>query len=101
MDPIRAVSTVVVTAALGGGAGTGIGWLLGTQMPNYYRSVFMGGSDPNFDPVAVGIGQGLTQGLAGGLVVGTAIVALLVWREIIIERARQSRIPPPTIGSEP
>ena len=35
--------------------GAGIGYLIGTSMPGYYRSIF-GGTDPNFDPVTFGLG---------------------------------------------
>ncbi|MHC4404759.1 MAG: hypothetical protein ACYTG0_34340, partial [Planctomycetota bacterium] len=59
--------------------GLGVGFALGKYVPEYYRSVFPGGRDPQFDPVAVGIGQGLTQGLLLGVVTGLVLVAVLCW----------------------
>jgi hypothetical protein len=79
---IAAVATVVACTVLLAGVGAGIGWALGTCVPGYYRSVFPGGNDPRFDPVAVGVGQGLTQGAAGGVPVGLAVVAILAWRDV-------------------
>ncbi|MEQ1822138.1 MAG: hypothetical protein ABL949_06495 [Fimbriimonadaceae bacterium] len=67
---------------MGGGlAGFGVGWLLGSFVPNYYRNVFVGGRDPSFDPVAVGMGSGLTQGLMLGFVAGIAVAWITAWRE--------------------
>lgn len=47
-------------------AGAGIGWVLGTFAPGYYRTVFRCGDSPEFNPVQVGVGLGLTQGLGPG-----------------------------------
>ncbi|MGL4462539.1 MAG: hypothetical protein ACRC1K_10310 [Planctomycetia bacterium] len=81
-----AVATIAFCTVLFAGLGGGVGWALGTYFPGYYRSVFRGGNEPWFDPVAVGVGQGLTQGVAGGVVVGLAVVAILAWRESRLRR---------------
>jgi hypothetical protein len=70
------VASAVVFAALGGT----MGYFIGSQMPGYYRSVFVNGDRATFNPVEVGTGQGITQGLAGGAVIGLILVALVVWR---------------------
>jgi hypothetical protein len=77
----RAVGWIAVTAVLFSAIGAFVGWLIGTKMPGYYRSVFGGGSDPSFDPVAVGFGQGLTQGLILGASVGLVLVLANWWKE--------------------
>ena len=68
--------TVFGSASLGGLIGLGIGAALGAFNPGYYRSVFSRGGDPNFDPIAVGIGQGLTQGVVFGGIIGLILVAM-------------------------
>jgi hypothetical protein len=73
------VVAVFGSAFLGGLVGLGIGVALGSFVPGYYRSVFSNGADPNFDPVAVGIGQGLTQGVVFGGIVGLVLVAMFYW----------------------
>ena len=71
--------TVFGSAFLGGAIGLAIGAALGVFVPGYYRSVFVGGNSPGFDPVAVGIGQGLTQGIVFGGCCGLAAVAMFYW----------------------
>jgi len=71
---IASIAAVFGSAFLGGLIGLGIGAALGTFVPGYYRSVFHGGDNPQFDSVAVGIGQGLTQGVVFGGVVGVVLV---------------------------
>ncbi|MEO2032148.1 MAG: hypothetical protein ABGZ35_08685 [Planctomycetaceae bacterium] len=73
------VMTVFGSALPGGLTGLGIGAAIGSFVPGYYRSVFTRGGDPNFDPVAVGIGQGLTQGVVFGGITGLSLVALFYW----------------------
>lgn len=82
MKITSSISTFVGCTLLGAGIGGGIGYALGKLAPGYYRSVFVGGNEPSFDPVAVGIGQGITQGAAGGIVVGLALVVLFIWRDV-------------------
>lgn len=85
-------SVVVVfgTAFVGGLIGLGLGAAIGTMLPGYYRSVFSGGSDPNFDPVAVGIGQGLTQGVVFGGITGLLLVGMFYWYRVQMQRNQQS-----------
>ena len=71
--------TVFGSAVTGGLIGMGIGAALGLLVPGYYRSVFPNGVDPNFDPVAVGIGQGVTQGVVFGGVIGLVLVGMFYW----------------------
>ena len=85
---IWSVAIVFACALIGGLIGAGIGAALGSFLPSYYRSVFSGGQTPNFDPLAVGIGQGLTQGVGGGGAVGIIIVALFYWHRGRGERAK-------------
>ena len=54
------------------------GYFLGTKFPGYYRSVFSNGSSPEFDPVAVGVGQGISQGFIGGAVAGVLIILIII-----------------------
>lgn len=71
--------TVFGSALAGGLLGLATGAGLGNLIPSYYRSVFSNGSDPTFDPLAVGIGPGLTQGLGLGCLVGLGLVAMFYW----------------------
>lgn len=83
---LRSVAVVIGSTVITGLAGLGIGLGLGTYVPGYYRTVFRGGDQPGFDPVAVGIGQGLTQGVVLGAVLGLCIVAIHQWRQSRIDR---------------
>lgn len=90
----RAITWITVTSVLFALIGAGVGYLIGSKMPGYYRSVFDGGNSPYFDPVAVGFGQGLTQGLALGVTVGLILVLASWWKEsrlatIAVEERRQ------------
>lgn len=73
------VATVFGCVLLGGLLGLLIGAGLGSFAPGNYRSVFSHGSDPGFDPLAVGIGQGLTQGVVFGGFLGLAVVGMFHW----------------------
>lgn len=91
MTALKALGIVYGTALICGAAGALIGALLGWLVPSYYRSVFFGGHEHGFDPVAVGLGQGLSQGLLAGLGVGFAILFLMIWREVALEKAAIAR----------
>ena len=67
---------VLGSTVLGAASGMALGALLGTFVPEYYRSVFANGGRPQFNPVAVGIGQGVTQGAVLGAIVGVLLVGL-------------------------
>lgn len=77
----RAVAWILTTAILFASVGAAIGYLIGTNMPGYYRSVFGDGGSPHFDPIAVGFGQGLTQGLVLGVTIGLILVLAAWWKE--------------------
>ena len=80
---IRQAFTLVLATTLAFTAIGGlIGFLLGRFLPNYYRSIFIQGREPDFDPLAVGVGQGLTQGVTAGAVVGVSLVALMTWYRV-------------------
>ena len=79
MPLLWSVVTVFGSAIFGGLIGIGIGTAMGMLIPGYYRSVFSTGGEPNFDPVAVGIGQGLTQGVVFGGIIGLILVAMFYW----------------------
>ena len=89
---VASVLTVLVTALIGGMIGLGIGLTLGSLTPGYYRSVFSNGSQPGFDPLAVGIGQGLTQGVGGGTLIGLAIIALFYWYRSRVAKTHGSNV---------
>jgi hypothetical protein len=74
MTITRAIAIILATAIGLGTAGGAIGFGLGKYAPSYYRAVFVTGRDPDFDPLAVGIGLGITQGMLGGLFVGSVVV---------------------------
>lgn len=72
---------IIIGAALGFGAiGAALGLTLGRVAPAYYRGVFQGGDQPDFDPVQVGLGLGLSQGLICGVLAGIAVVLAAAWR---------------------
>ena len=74
MNPFSAIVCTLVSAVVFALLGSGVGFLLGRFNPEYYRGVFRNGDSPDFDPIAVGIGQGATQGLVGGILVGLIVV---------------------------
>jgi hypothetical protein len=77
---IRELLTLVFSSTLFfTGLGGGVGFLLGIFLPDYYRTIFRGGNEEGFDPLAVGIGQGLTQGLTAGAIVGVLLAVVLTW----------------------
>jgi hypothetical protein len=76
---IWSVGTVFGSAVAGGVLGLLIGAALGAFAPGYYRSIFINGDSPSFDPLAMGIGLGLTQGVFLGGLVGIVLVALFYW----------------------
>lgn len=84
----RETHTILFSTTIGftllGGA---IGYSLGRFLPSYYRSIFSAGRYPDFDPIAIGIGQGVTQGVTAGAVVGTLLIFILAWY-----RAKTSRV---------
>lgn len=77
----KAIVVVVTCALIVTAIGALMGGAIGAFVPGYYRSVFRGGHEPEFDPVAVGVGQGATQGIAGGVLVGMILVGIIAWRE--------------------
>jgi hypothetical protein len=95
----RAVMTVFICVLISGEVGAAAGYLLGRFNPGYYRSTAPALRDANFDPVSFGVGMGLTQGLAGGVFAGLALVAILCWREVKLNRSKPA--PPGTVRSNP
>ena len=77
----KAIVVVVTCALIVTAIGALMGGAIGAFVPGYYRSVFRGGHEPEFDPVAVGVGQGATQGIAGGVLVGVILIGIIAWRE--------------------
>ena len=73
----RALKTIVGCTVVGGVIGTTLGYSIGRFLPDAYRSLFEGGHDPNFAPVAVGIDLGLSQGLMLGALVGIAATLIV------------------------
>jgi hypothetical protein len=68
----QSLAAIGCTALLGGGAGAGIGWMIGTHAPDAYRpsvvTDHLVGTDhlESLSPVQFGVGQGLIQGTIGG-----------------------------------
>jgi hypothetical protein len=101
-DGIRAAAggssiSCSLIAAFGAGfavAGTLVGYGLGTFLPGYYRGVFLGGRQPDFNPVDVGIGLGCSEGLMLGVVVGLVVVVVLAWC-----RSRRASPNKPSLGA--
>lgn len=91
MTTKTALATVLTWAAVFACVGSATGAMLGTVVPEYYRSLFHGGQSPNFDPVQVGVGLGATQGAASGIAVSILVVALFAWRDSRFTRAAHDR----------
>lgn len=72
----KPIVVAVVGALVGGLLGATIGW----AAPGYYRAVFLNGSDPSFNPFAVGLGLGATQGAGAGAALAGAILVLNIAR---------------------
>ena len=87
---VWSVAVVFGCVVLGGLIGLGLGGALGALAPGYYRAMFSRGTDPGFDPLAVGIGQGLTQGVGFGGAAGLVLVALFYWYRI--QSNRRNRV---------
>ena len=87
---VERVTVFVAGLAVVGGLGGGVlGYLIGRLLPGYYRSVFPQGTEPHFDPIAVGIGQGIPQGIAAGVGIALILVAIKAWHEVQLSRASQ------------
>ena len=75
----KAVATVAATAVICGLGGLGVGLLIGTVFPEFYRATISAARQPGFNFAAFGAGLGMIQGFGVGLVVGVFIVAILCW----------------------
>lgn len=76
---LRGGATVLLCTAIGGALGLLVGAALGQFLPDYYRSVIPGGNQPDFQPLAVGIGLGLSQGCGLGALCGVGLAGLQFW----------------------
>ena len=91
MNVLKAMATVVGSALGFGAAGTGVGYLLGTFAPSFYRQTFPIRDPDNFDPLEIGLATGLINGLIWGLVIGILTVAIVAWKETrSIRKPRQA-----------
>jgi hypothetical protein len=79
MTIIKGFAIIIGSAIFFAIAGGVIGYLLAVVIPQYYRDVFRAGQNPNFDPVAVGLGLGITEGAIAGLFVGAIVVVAVTW----------------------
>ena len=96
MTIFRGFLIIVLSCVAFAGAGLANGYGLAVFVPNYYRSVFVHGREPWFDPIVVGIGQGLTQGSVCGLVVGCVVVLATAWYNA--RRSPRAAEFPPSFG---
>ena len=81
MNVFKALATVVGSALGFGAAGTGIGYLLGTYAPNFFRQTFPIRDPESFNPLEIGLATGLINGLIWGLVIGILTVGIFAWKE--------------------
>jgi len=71
----RVVAIVLISAFAGGVAGTLIGIVLATTIPDFYRSPLNGG-DASTNPIGMGIGLGFSEGMTLGFLLGVLIVCV-------------------------
>lgn len=79
MTVIRGFVITIASGFIFGLLGAGIGYLLGSIAPDFYRTVFRIPPELRIDPVQDGLGLGLTQGIGAGLLVGLVIVVVVAW----------------------
>lgn len=65
-------------------AGGFIGFAVGKLIPGYYRSIYLNGNSPDFNPTDVGIGCGISAGLIMGIIVGLGVVFIVTWHQVRI-----------------
>ena len=95
MTILRGFAIIIGSAIFFAVAGGAIGYLLAITIPQYYRDVFRAGQNPDFDPVAVGLGLGITQGAIAGLLVGAIVVIAVTWYNV-----RKLAAPEPLPGNQ-
>ena len=89
MTLFKALATVVGTAIGFGIVGTGIGALMGTFTPGFFRHLMPLHDLENFNALnalELGIGLGIVNGLLWGLIVGVLVAAIVSGREILMSR---------------
>ena len=86
MTLFKALATVVGTAIGFGIVGTGIGALMGTFTPGFFRHLMPLHDLENFNALELGIGLGIVNGLLWGLIVGVLAVAIVSGKEILMSR---------------
>ncbi len=79
MKVARGFAITIASGLAFGLVGAGMGFMLGTFAPDYYRTVFRIPSQASIEPAQAGLGLGLTQGLAAGLTIGLVIVVSVAW----------------------
>ncbi|WP_417738499.1 hypothetical protein [Rosistilla oblonga] len=79
MTVVRGFAITLTSGLVFGGVGAGLGYLLGTVAPDYYRTVFRLAPEVAFNASQLGLGLGVTQGTATGLIVGLVIVVSVAW----------------------
>ena len=89
MTLFKALATVVGTAIGFGIVGTGIGALMGTFTPGFFRHLMPLHDLENLNALSaleLGIGLGIVNGLLWGLIVGVLVVAIVSGKEILMSR---------------
>lgn len=86
MTLTKAFLTVLLSMALGGVIGGGIGYAVGRFFPDALRVQFRHAAQPEVDPVQVGTGIGIPQGVMLGAVVGLGITAVMAWHDARVRR---------------
>lgn len=102
MTTKTALTTVLIWGVVFACVGSAIGAMVGAVAPEYYRSVFLGGRSPDFNPLHVGIGLGARQGAASGIAISIVVLALFAWRDLhSVRPAIESDAPTTDLRSRP
>ncbi|TWT56843.1 hypothetical protein KOR42_01980 [Thalassoglobus neptunius] len=82
MTELRGFAITMASAIVGAVLGAGIGWMVASWTPTYYRTVF-GLPDATLEELReLGTGVGMLQGLGTGIAVGLIVVLIVAWYEV-------------------
>ena len=93
MTILRGFIITIVSSVAFAGFGAMAGYILGSTVPDYYRTVFRIPPGVPLNPIHAGIGLGVTQGFVAGLIIGLVIVVTVAWfNSRVIERNASSQL---------